>query len=72
MEQGYPDQYAFEPLTPARCKLCGKTDVFPSQVETLLDKIAWAAFRGPFLCRACHRKFYWRVRRLVVRPPSLE
>ncbi len=56
----------FEPLQPARCPQCGRSDVFPLPVDTLVDRFAWAAFRGPFECRACHRKFYVRIRKLTL------
>ena len=63
-------EYAFEAEAPVKCDYCGRTDVFPLPVQTFLDKVAWAAFRGPYRCRACHKKFYRKIRKLALEEPE--
>ncbi|HEY1342399.1 MAG TPA: hypothetical protein VGF59_33065 [Bryobacteraceae bacterium] len=53
------------PLTPPRCKSCARSDVLPLPVQTLMDRLAWASWRRPYKCRACHKKFYVRVKKLI-------
>jgi hypothetical protein len=62
----YAQPEDFEPIHKVRCPACGRSDIFPLPVENLIDRIAWACFRGPFKCRACHRKFYRRIRKLIL------
>jgi hypothetical protein len=33
-------------------------------VISLLERIAWAAYRAPFSCRKCHARLYPRVLKL--------
>jgi hypothetical protein len=62
----YVQPEEFEPIETVRCPDCGRSDIFPLPVENLVDRLAWAAYRGPFKCRACHRKFYRRIRKLAL------
>jgi hypothetical protein len=62
----YAQPEDFEPIGGIRCPGCGRADVFRLPVDNLIDRLAWAAFRGPFRCRACHRKFYRRIRKLAL------
>jgi hypothetical protein len=54
----------FAALATVRCPECRRTDVFALPVTGVVDLVAWAAFFGPFKCRACHRKFYRRIQKL--------
>lgn len=62
----YAQPEDFQPIETIRCPDCGRSDIFPLPVESMADRIAWAAFRGPFRCRACDRKFYRRIRKVTL------
>jgi hypothetical protein len=49
--------------TPLQCPGCGGKNISIMQVTTFFDRIAWAAWYSPILCRICHAKFYRKVRK---------
>lgn len=65
MSSNIASQYDYVPLEPVRCDGCGSPDTLPLPVETLMDRLRWAAFFGPFKCRNCHKKLYRRVKKRI-------
>jgi hypothetical protein len=64
-----PENYAampsdYESLAPVRCDRCGSPDTIPLPVSTLMDRLRWAGYFGPFKCRKCHAKLYRRVKKI--------
>ena len=64
------DENAYLPLEPVTCDACGSSDVLPMPVETLLDRVRWAAFFAPFKCRRCRKKLYRRVKKKSFLAPG--
>ena len=59
----FAGQFDYVPLEPVRCDACGRADILQLPVETLMDRLRWAAFFGPFKCRSCRKKLYRRVKK---------
>jgi transcription elongation factor Elf1 len=49
--------------TPLQCPACGGKSIIVMQLKTFFDRLAWAAWCAPLLCRICHVKFYRKVRK---------
>ena len=63
MQDGTETDPALLLKNPLQCPGCGAKAVMIMEVETLFDRLAWAAWCAPVLCRVCHAKFYRRVRK---------
>ncbi len=62
MEGGLPPDPVSLLKDPLLCPACGGKAVAVMEVETIFDRLAWAAWYVPLLCRICHSKFYRRIR----------
>jgi transcription elongation factor Elf1 len=63
MTTGFAKDLSERLSTPLQCPACGATTVSIMEVQTVFDKLAWAAWCAPVLCRICHSKFYRKIRK---------